>query len=535
MQEASLKQENHSLRDHVLEQNVLISQHQHLLSTRDLVIQQKDQLLDQKNQVIEQKNQRIGVLEDFIRQLRQKQFGASSEQQESLQAHLFDESEALPEAALVDTSDDVVVASASRQKQKTTRIPAELPREEIVHDLPTDQKICPHDGTALICIGDECSEQLDIVPAQIKVLRHVRKKYACPCCEQYVITAAKPKQPIEKSLAAPGLLATIVTQKYVDALPLYRQSEIFKRIGITLDRSTLANWMLRCGELVQPLLNLIHERLVEQTLLHMDETRVQVLNEPDRPAQSQSYMWLLRSTNTEAPAVLFHYAPSRSGEVAKHLLDGFAGALMVDGYDGYNAVCAAQGLTRLGCWAHARRKFIEAQKAQTKHKTGKADQALAWIQALYRIEQTAKDRPHEERLLLRQTQAQVIIDKMRTWLEKSIPHTPPQTALGKALFYLHHQWPHLVRYLDDGRYPIDNNPAENAIRPFVIGRKNWLFSASQNGAKASANLYSLIETAKANGLEPSAYLRRVFTDLPNAQTVEHVEALLPWNVKGGVR
>ena len=533
MQNGSFKHENTALRDHVLQQDVMISQHQHLLSTRDLVIQQKDQLLDQKNQLIEQKTHRIGVLEDFIRQLRQKQFGASSEQQDSLQAHLFDELDAQSAAALAEASDEVV-ASASRQKHKTARIPAELPREEIIHDLPEAEKICPHDGTALICIGEECSEQLDIVPAQIKVLRHLRKKYACPCCEQYVITAAKPKQPIEKSMAAPGLLATIVTQKYVDALPLYRQSEIFKRIGIVLDRSTLANWMLRCGELVQPLLNLLHERLVEQPVLHMDETRVQVLNEPDRPAQSQSYMWLLRSTG-EQPAVLFHYAPSRSGEVAKHLLDGFAGALMVDGYDGYHAVCAAQGLTRLGCWAHARRKFIEAQKAQAKHKTGKADQALAWIQALYRIEQLAKDRPHEERLLLRQSQAQTVIDKMRLWLEKSIPHTPPQTALGKALFYLQHQWPHLVRYLDDGRYPIDNNPAENAIRPFVIGRKNWLFSSSQNGAKASANLYSLIETAKANGLEPSAYLKRVFTELPNAQTVEHVEALLPWNVKDVVR
>ena len=323
MQKASLSYENNDLRDQVLQQNALIAQQHHWLDERD--------------QIIEQKTQRIGVLEDFIRQLRHKQFGASSEQQDNLQAQLFDESEALPEAALVEVSEDAVVTKASRQTHKTARIPAELPREAVVHDLPEAEKICPHDGTALICIGEECSEQLDIVPAQIKVLRHVRKKYACPCCEQYVITAAKPKQPIEKSMAAPGLLATIVTQKYVDALPLYRQSEIFKRIGIALDRSTLANWMLRCGELVQPLLNLIHERLVEQPVLHMDETRVQVLNEPDRPAQSQSYMWLLRSTG-EQPAVLFHYAPSRSGEVAKHLLDGYRGALMVDGYDGYHAV-----------------------------------------------------------------------------------------------------------------------------------------------------------------------------------------------------
>jgi transposase len=335
-------------------------------------------------------------------------------------------------------------------------------------------------------------------------------------------------------MASAGLLATIATHKYVDALPLYRQGEMFNRIGIELDRSTLANWMVKCGELIQPLMNLIHERIIEQQILHMDETRVQVLNEPDKPAQSQSYMWVLRSTQPH-PAILFHYAPSRGGDIATALLDGYRGALMVDGFSGYNGVCSNSNVTRLGCWAHARRKFIEAQKVQGKNRTGKCDQALAWIQQPYRIEHTASDRNPEERLLLRQTQSRLIIDKIRKWLEKSVVNTPPQTAIGKALDYLHNQWPHLIRYLEDGNYPIDNNAAENAIRPFVIGRKNWLFSASQSGAKASANLYSLITTAKANGLEPHAYLKKVFIDLPNAQTIEHVEALLPWNVKGGVR
>lgn len=480
---------------------------------------------------IEQQKQYINQLEEFIRNLRHKQFGASSEQQESLQASLFDEPED-DEAAAVESATDaeaaITVATHQRQKTKAPRIPAELPREDIVHDLADAEKVCPHDGTALKCIGEECSEQLDVIPAQINVLRHVRKKYACPCCERYIVTATKPKQPIEKSMAAPGLLAYVATQKYVDALPLYRQTEIFKRIGIELDRTTLANWMVTCGTLIQPLLNLIHERIMEQPVLHMDETRVQVLNEPGRSAQSQSYMWVLRAV--EKPAVLFHYAPSRSGDVAKHLLTGYGGALMVDGYEGYSAVCSQQALTRLGCWAHARRKFMEAKNAQDKHKTGKADQALAYIQQLYGIEKIAKDQRAEDRLLLRQTQAQPIMDKLRQWLEKSIAQVPPKTLLGKALYYLHHQWPHLIRYLDDGRYPMDNNAAENAIRPFVIGRKNWLFSASQRGATSSANLYSLIETAKANGLEPYAYLRRVFADLPIAQTVEEVEALLPWNV-----
>jgi transposase len=481
-------------------------------------------------QKIEQQKSYIDQLEEFIRNLRQKQFGASSEAQDTLQSSLFDEGE--PADAPEEAADTVTVAAHERQPRKPERIPADLPREEIVHDLNDADKVCPHDGTVLRLIGADISEQLDIVPAQIKVLRHVRRKYACPCCEQYVVTAQKPKQPIEKSLAAPGLLAHIATQKYVDALPLYRQTEIYKRIGVELDRTTLANWMVACGRLIQPLINLIHDRMTEQAVLHMDETRVQVLNEPGRSAQQQSYMWVMRSI--EHPAVLYRYAPSRSGDVAKELLGDYRGALMVDGYEGYSAVCATQALTRLGCWAHARRKFVEAQKAQAKHKTGKADQALAFIQALYRIEQLAKDKSSKERHAIRHAQARPIIDKIRQWMEKSVPHTPPQTLLGKALFYLQHQWPHLIRYLEDGLYPIDNNAAENAIRPFVVGRKNWLFSASQSGATASANLYSLIETAKANGIEPYVYLRRVFTDLPNAQSLEQVETLLPWNGKGGV-
>jgi len=489
-----------------------------------------DQLIIARQTIAQQKTT-IDQLEEFIRVLRHKQFGASSEGQNDLQGRLFDEREDDDQTAASNSAPaSICVTGYQRQAKKSVRIPAELPREEIIYDLPEAQKHCPHDGSALRFIGTDVSEQLDIIPAQIKVLRHVRRKYACPCCEQYVVTATKPKQPIEKSIAAPGLLATVATQKYVDALPLYRQTEIFKRIGIELDRTTLANWMMACGQLIQPLINLIHEKMTEQPVLHLDETRLQVLNEPGRAAQTQSYMWVLRTM--QKPAVLYHYAPSRGGEIAKQLLGDYRGALMVDGYEGYNAVCAQQPLVRLGCWAHARRKFIETQSAQTNDKPSKAAHALEVIQQLYRIEQAAREKTPEERHALRQTQAQPIVDQLRQWLEKNIPRTPPQTLLGKALSYLHHQWPHLIRYLDNGRYPIDNNAAENAIRPFVIGRKNWLFSASQSGAKASANLYSLIETAKANGLEPYAYLRRVFSDLPAAQTVEQVEALLPWNVKG---
>lgn len=261
----------------------------------------------------------------------------------------------------------------------------------------------------------------------------------------------------------------------------------------------------------------------------MDETTVQVLKEPGKAAESKSYMWLMASFNHH-PVTVFHYAPSRSQHIPLEHLNGTVQALMVDGYEGYQAACDQHGIVRLGCWAHARRKFVEAQKLQPKGKTGKADQALAFIQKLYRIEAGLKDEPPDKRYSVRQQQGKPVVDKIHQWLNKSLPHVPPKTALGKALHYLHHQWPRLVRYLEHGAYPIDNNRAENAIRPFTIGRKNWLFANSQAGAKASANLYSLIETAKANGLNPYSYLKHIFKELPNAETVEHIEKLLPWHI-----
>ena len=493
-------------------------------------IEQENILL---RKTIADKDHHIKILEEYILSLQQKQFGSSSEKLSPAQAELFDEAD--DDAAKIDADNvtavnTIEIPAHTRSTKRRVSIPADIPRVDIIHDLPDDQKICPHDGSALKRIGSETHEQLDIIPAKVQALNHVRYKYACPCCEKHLVTAAKPAQPIEKSIASPSLLAYIAIQKYADALPLYRQVEIFKRIGIEMDRSTLANWMVKCGQLIQPLINLIHEKILEQNFLHMDETVVQVLSEPNKTAQSNSYMWVLRSTLPTASAVLFRYEPTRSGDSAKELLHDFSGALMVDGYEGYNATCVKNSITRLGCWAHARRRFIEAQKVQSKGKAGKADQALAYIQHLYRVEQSISDKTADEKYQARQQQSQPILDKLKHWLDKSLSQVPPKTALGKALYYLDSQWLRLINYVRHGDYPIDNNAAENAIRPFVIGRKNWLFSASQQGATSSANLYSLIETAKANGLEPYAYLKRVFAELPNITTVEQIENLLPWNL-----
>ena len=288
--------------------------------------------------------------------------------------------------------------------------------------------------------------------------------------------------------------------------------------------------MVRCGELVQPLINLLNEHICTQPVVHLDETTNQVLDEPGKTAQSKSYMWLTASYGQQ-PAIVFRYDATRSERVPLDILDHNVSTIIVDGYKGYDKACFTYNITRLGCWAHARRKFVEAKQVQPKGKTGKADQALAYIQKLYTIEKHIKDQSPDQRQVIRTQQAKPIIDKLRQWLEKSVPNVPPSTALGKALTYLHNQWDCLVRYLDDGRYPIDNNKGENSIRPFAIGRKNWLFANSQAGAKASANLYSLIETAKLNQLNPLEYLKNIFTQLPNAQSVEDIEKLLPWNVE----
>jgi len=258
---------------------------------------------------------------------------------------------------------------------------------------------------------------------------------------------------------------------------------------------------------------------------------VQVLKEDGKAAQSKSYLWLQRGGPPEQPVVLYDYDPGRGAGVPTRLLSGFTGYLQTDGYDGYNAVVANNKLMHVGCMAHARRKFDEAVKAQgKKKKEGKAYRGLALIRKLYRVEKQARKLDPEDRHARRQQQASPVLDELRAWLDESLPQVPPTSATGKALNYLHNEWSKLVRYLDDGRLEIDNNGAENAIRPFVVGRKNWLFSASVKGVKASANLYSLIETAKANKLEPYAYLRYLFTELPQAETVEAIEALLPGNI-----
>ena len=462
----------------------------------------------------------------------EQRFGPATEKYRVEQRDLFfDEAEALAQteaAAEPQPATDTTAPANPRRRGGRAVLPPELPRIEVIHELPEQERHCAEDGTELAVIGEEISEQLDVIPAQVRVIRHVRLKYACKACEEGVCLAPMPPQPLPKSSASPALLATIATAKYADGLPLYRQEKRFARLGVGLTRNTLARWMLGAGALIEPLLGHLRAQLHQSPLIHMDETTVQVNTEPGRKASSPSYMWVSRGGPPKQPVVLFDYDPSRGAGVPRRLLAGFAGVLLTDGYEGYAGPVREYALTHAGCWAHARRKFLEARKLQPKGKTGRADQALALIARLYGVEKQARPLSDAQRLALRQAQSRPVIDTLHAWLEKSLAQVPPKGSLGKALRYLHGQWPKLIRFLDDGGIPLDNNPAENAIRPFVIGRKNWLFSHTPKGAHASAALYSLIETAKANGLEPYAYLVEVFTRLPAAKTEEDLQALLPW-------
>ena len=496
-------------------------------------------LVLEQQQKLEQQSLFIDQLLEQIRLARHQHFGVRSERFSTDQMALaFNEAEAAaeasddPDAEQPDLLGTVAVPAHRRAKGGRRPLPKAFPRVEIVHQIEKADCQCGECRSDLTPISEKVTEQLDIQPARVQVLRHVRKTYACKACDGKPVTATMPNQPIPRSLASPGTLAHVAVAKYVDGLPLYRQEKKLARIGVQLPRSTLAHWMVKAGELVQPLINLLRERLLAYDIVALDETRLQVLKEPGKRAETQSYLWVQRGGPPDHPILLYDYDPSRSQKVPIRLLEGFSGYLMTDGYEAYGRVCAEYGLTAVGCWAHVRRKFDEAIKAQgllgpAKRKASLAGAAMLMIQQLYRIEREAKVLSAEERHRVRQERAMPLLADIRAWLDTHLPIVPPSSALGKAMNYAHKQWPKLVVYVEDGRLRIDNNLTENAIRPFVIGRKNWLFCDTVAGANASANLYSLIETAKANGIEPYGYLRSVFTELPQATSVDDIEALLP--------
>lgn len=477
-----------------------------------------------------------------LKALQRQLFAAKSEARSTDQKDLFlNEAEQLAPTAQTPpaTQDKESTAVAGHQRKKRGRKPLDpaLPREIVRHELPEAERVCAHDGHALVEIGAEISEQMDVIPEQVRVLQHHRIKYACPCCDQGLKVAPTPARIIPRGLLTERAQAWVITGKYQFGMPLYRTAALLCRFGGDIASNTLAAGVVRIGQAVQPVINLLRDHLLDSELIYGDETTVQVLKEPGRKAQTKSFMWA-QMNGTGPPVRLFAYAPGRGAVHAEKLYAGVrpGTTLMSDGYEVYNGIARAGGLTHLGCWVHARRPFIKAEDAIPKVARSQdqvASQFVRLIAKLYRAEALAKDWAPERRLRLRWRYSRAVVRKIERLLLTHLHRVAPSSLLGEALHYLHGQWPKLVRFLDNGTWPLDSNPVENAIRPFVVGRRSWLFADTVGGANASANLYSLIETAKANNIEPYRYLVVLFKKLPLAQTVDDYEALLPWNIALG--
>jgi len=485
---------------------------------------------------LEEKNK---TLEERIRLLTNELFGRKSEkyihpEKDQQQLYLFDE----PELQEPEKTETITVPAHIRKKRGRKPLPKDLPRIDVIHDIDESEKVCAC-GCRLSKIDEEISEKLDIIPAKILVIRHIRYKYACKNCEGVeddgptVKIGPLPVQFIPKGIATPGLVAQILVSKYEDALPFYRQEKIFARLGVDIPRSSMCGWAIKAAEQCQPIMDLLHQKILSGPLINIDETPVQVMNEPGRSNTSKSYMWVFRGGPPDKPVLIFQYHPTRSGRVPGEFLKEYQGYIQTDAYSGYNALGRRPGICHVGCWAHARRMFVKVVKAGSgKGKAGHAETILEEIGKLYAIEKKARKDglTPDEIVALRQEKSKPILDALKVSLNTLSGQTPPKGLLGKAVNYTLNNWPLLVRYLENGHITPDNNLAENAIRPFVVGRKNWLFSGHPTGAWASACLYSLIETAKACGLKPYNYLRYLFDNIPFAKTESDNEALLPQNL-----
>ena len=493
--------------------------------------------IEQLRAQLKERDERIAILEEALRLQKIKRFTPSSEKTNPDQFLLFDEAELVtdPELEALEKQDDEQNKGNTSKPRGRKPLSSDLPREQIFLYLTDEEKT-----GAKSTFFAKVKEELDIVPAKVRVLEYMQEKAVFDNEDgQTMVTAPMPKHPLPGSLGSVSLIAHAITSKYVDGLPLYRIEKMLSRYGGDISRATLANYVIKSAQVLQPLVNLLREQQNEGNIVAMDETRIQVLKEPDKPVTSDKYMWVSLGGPPEQRSVLFHYDPSRSGEVPLNLLEGFKGYLQTDGYAGYNAACKKYELTHVGCMDHARRKFIEAQAAQPKGKkakVSKADTALGFINKLYHIERQVtglKEKAAytpEQVVAYREEHSVPILDKLKIFLEKNVSKVPADSLTGKAITYMLNQWAKLIVYCTNGELRISNILAENAIRPFVVGRKAWLFADSSQGAKASAVCYSIVETAKLNGLEPYDYLHTVLTKLPYAETVEQIESLLPWNI-----
>lgn len=524
-----------------------ISQLNTTVSAQTTVIVQLQKSIDDANAreaesqaLMREKDQKIANLLEQIDYLTKKLFGTSSERRTDDidgQLSLFDEAETLQNEEPDDPDIETVVKEYTRKSKTTLEEKLKgIPVEEVIVDVPDEDKICPQCGTELELIGKELiRREIEYIPAKVKVKEYISYHYGCPECkntdEPYIIKATTEKKPLMKhSLASESAVAWTIYQKYANAMPLYRQEKDWKQYGIDLSRTTLANWIIYCSKnYFDPLYQFFHRKLLERNFLMADETPVQVLKEPGRRAESKSYMWVYRTGEDGLPPViLYDYSETRAGENANYFLKGFEGYLECDGYQGYNKV---KGITRCCCWAHVRRYLIDAvPKGKQYDYSNPAVQGVQYCNKLFEIEDSINKKhvSYEERYTLRLQKEKPVLEAFFAWLDSLNP--VKNSRLDKAVTYISNRREFLITYLEDGRCSFSNNASENAIRPFTVGRKNWLFSDSPAGATASATIYSIVEMAKANDLNIYKYIEYILSQRPSKSwTDDQLELIAPWN------
>lgn len=493
------------------------------VANQDLLLS-KISTLEEENKFYKEE---VFRLKELVKLLQYRKYAPKTEKSDDRQLELFDEPEKTEEQ--INEKQNNVEIEKHTRKKPNRKLPKNLPREKIYYDLSEEEKICKC-GCKLNKFGEDVLEQLEYIPAKLKIIEHIKNKYSCKNCYECVKTAKMPKQPIPKSMASPGLLSQIITSKYVDHLPLYRQEKIYSRIGIELPRATFSNWIFKCAELLKPLYEASILKLVSSSYVQADETVVNVLSEKDK---NTNYMWVFKTGKINKQIVIYKYDANRSSNVATKFLENFSGYLQTDGFSGYNKLKDKDQILSVGCFAHARRKFFEITKISKK--TGAAHMGLNFIDNLYKIEREIKklDLNYKEIYNYRQKKSKPILDKFKIWLDKTVTRVPPKLLLSKAINYTLNHWKSLTNYCLDGMLDIDNNAVERIIKPFTIGRKNWLFQGNTKGAEASAILYSLVQTCILNNIEPYDYFKKVLTEIPKIKPLSNHDLLkfLPINYK----